>query len=57
MRVLNWGRFESFMNEGWKFHTAASTDLATSPVSLFCRSRTIGTTWVGAIEYCGTQSR
>ena len=45
------------MNEGWKFHTVASTDRVTSPVSLFCRSRTIGTTCVGAIEYCGTQSR
>ena len=57
MRVLNCGRFESFMKEGWKFHTAASTERVTSPVSEFLRSRTIGTTWVGAIEYDGFQSR
>src|SRR4051812_40190917 len=56
MRVLKLGRLESFMNAGWKFHTAASTRRRNSPVAGSARSRTIGTTCVGAIEKLGVHS-
>src|SRR6478752_1454433 len=56
MRVLNWGRLDSRMNDGWKFHTAGSSRRTNSPVSDFARSRTMGTMSVGARLKRGSHS-
>ncbi len=57
MRALKLGRPGLVRNGGLKSQTAGSMPRVTSPLSLCRRSRTIGTTSVGAIEYCGIQSR